>query len=361
MILSCSRDSALFFKRFFIPRQHCDGHAGFTMIDQIQQLVRFTDKIIAGTYLSIRQEKDAMLGFLFHSLFQNQQQIAQNLVDPLQRTTVAGFRQFIEYYLEKRYRFISPDHLLEGIDPVGKYVLITFDDGYFNNVLARPILEEYGVPAVFFIATDNVRQNKCFWWDVLFRERLAQGATTAEAYREGIALKTLRTHHMEAILKHRFGEDAFQPRSDIDRPFTPTELREFAQSPMVHLGNHTANHAILTNYSRDMIREQIGSAKQWLEQITGKPVLSIAYPNGAFNSNVIEVCKELGLKVGFTVQPTKNALPLRGESAMLQLNRFATHADDSIRSQCRTYRSDALIYSTFREAYLQLAGRRVMR
>jgi peptidoglycan/xylan/chitin deacetylase (PgdA/CDA1 family) len=331
------------------------------MIDQIQHLVRFTDKMIAGTYLSVRQEKDAMLGFLFHSLFQNQQQIAQNLVDPLQRTTVAGFRQFIEYYLEKKYRFISPDHLLEGIDPAGKYILITFDDGYFNNSLARPILEEYGVPAVFFISTDHVRQNKCFWWDVLYRERIAQGATAAQAYREGIALKTLRTHHMEMILKHRFGEDAFQPRSDIDRPFTPGELREFAQSPMVHLGDHTANHAILTNYSRDMIREQIASAKQWLEALIGKPVVSIAYPNGAYSRTVTQVCEELGLKIGFTVQPTKNALPINGLPAMLQLSRFATHDGDSIRTQCRTCRSDVLIYSTFREAYLRLAGRRVMR
>jgi peptidoglycan/xylan/chitin deacetylase (PgdA/CDA1 family) len=330
------------------------------MIREVQNLVRVTDKTLARAYLRIRAERSALLCFLFHSLFKSKEQIDQNMVDPLQRTTIGGFREFIEYFLETGYRFISIADLMQGLDPAGKYVLITFDDGYFNNALARPVLEEYGVPAAFFIATDNVRQNKCYWWDVLYRERIAQGAAPNEIYREGIALKTLRTHHMEAVLKHRFGEDAFRPRGDIDRPFTPDELREFAQSPQVTLGNHTSNHAILTNYARAQIREQIASAQQWLEQTTDKPVTSIAYPNGGFNPEVLQICEELGLKVGFTVQPSKNALPLKSSSSLLQLNRFATHDGDSIRSQCRTCRSDVLIYSTFREAYLRLAGRRVM-
>lgn len=329
------------------------------MVEQIQNLVRLTDKAIANLYLSVRRERGGLLCFLFHSLFLNPQQIEQDLVDPLQRTTVAGFRDFVEYYLENGYRFLSPDDLTSTLEADGKYALITFDDGYFNNSLARPILEEYGVPAVFFISTDHVQKNKCYWWDVLHRERIAQGAHPGEVYREGIALKTLRTHHIEEILTHRFGADAFVPRADVDRPFSPRELAEFAQSPMVHLGNHTANHAILTNYPPESIRDQVLSARQFLEQLTGKPVRSIAYPNGDFTPEIVTICQELGFTSGFTVQPAKNRLPLKNGSTML-LNRFAPHDGDSIRSQCRTYRSDLLLYSTFREAYLRLVGRRVM-
>jgi peptidoglycan/xylan/chitin deacetylase (PgdA/CDA1 family) len=331
------------------------------MVELLQKAVRMTDKTIANLYLSVRQERGALLCFLFHSLFVNEEQIAENLIDPLQRTTVLKFRQFIEYYLESGYRFIRQNDLLGPLDPDGKYAIITFDDGYYNNLLALPILEEYGVPAIFFISTDHVREQKCFWWDVLYRERAAQAASPAEIYREGIALKTLRTKQMEEILCHRFGPDAFEPRGDVDRPFSETELRQFAQSPLVHLGNHTADHAILTNYPDDEVLAQISTAQRWLQEQTDKPILSIAYPNGAFTPAVIKLCGELGLKVGFTVQPTKNLLPLPDSAAMLQLGRFATHDGDSIRSQCRTYRSDILIYNTFREAYLRLAGRRVMR
>lgn len=329
------------------------------MVEGIRSLVLSADKLVANLYLTFRQERGAVLCFLFHSLFLDQSQIKQNVVNPLQHTTVADVRQFIEYYLQNGYRFVSASDLLDGLEPGGKYVLITFDDGYYSNVLARPLLEEYQVPATFFISTDNVRLNKSFWWDVLYRERMERGASPAEIYREGIALKKLPTHDIEAYLKQHFGEGALQPRGDVDRPFTPAELKEFAQSPMVSLGNHTAEHAILTNYPPQQMREQIASAQQWLSELTGKPIVSIAYPDGAFNKTVLDLCGELGFKAGFTVEPRKNLLPLEGRSSLLRLNRFATHPKESIQSQCRMYRSDLLLYQSFRDLYLRLARRRI--
>src|SRR5882724_3251133 len=147
------------------------------MIGAIQHLVRRADATFARAYLALFRERNALMCFLFHSLFRDEREIALNLVDPLQRTTIRQFRQFVEYYLSHGYRFVTPPDLLNGLAPNGKYALITFDDGYFNNSLARPILEEYGVPAVFFISTEHVRQNKCFWWDVLYRQRAAEGAS----------------------------------------------------------------------------------------------------------------------------------------------------------------------------------------
>jgi peptidoglycan/xylan/chitin deacetylase (PgdA/CDA1 family) len=330
------------------------------LVGEIQNLIRFADKAIADVYLRVRREQPAVICFLFHSLFRDQAEIDRNLVDPLQRTTVTQFRRFIEYYLACGYRFVDQNELLGGLPSPGKYALITFDDGYFNNHLARPVLEEFGIPALFFISTDHVVSNRSFWWDVLYRERKAEGATTSQIYREGVALKTLRTTQIEEILRRRFGDEAFVPRGDIDRPFTPNELREFQASPSVFLGNHTHNHAILTNYPSERLREEIAQAQQWLSQISSKPVLSIAYPNGAFDQTVMDICTELGLRIGFTVKPMKNTLPLPAP-AMLQLSRFAPDQFDSIESQCRTYRSDLLIYYRFRDAYLRLAGRRVVR
>ena len=327
------------------------------MVEAVQNLVRITDKAIASLYLSLKQERAGLLCFLFHSLFLDETQIAANVVDPLQHTTVAQLRQFIEYYLESGYRFIGQDELLGDLDPNGKFALLTFDDGYFNNTLARPLLEEFKVPAVFFISTDNVRENKCYWWDVLYRELMAKGASPKTIYGEQVAFKKLQTEQMEENLRERFGAGAFTPRGDIDRPFSTAELRDFAQSPFVYLGNHTADHAILPNYTEEQIREQIASAQHWLSELTTKPVVSIAYPNGDFTPRIREICAELGLKAGFTVQPTKNALPLTGPSAMLQVSRFAPHKNESMRSQCRTYRSDFSIYSASRELYLRLAGR----
>lgn len=325
------------------------------MIGAIESLIRGTDSAVACLYLSLFRERNALMSFLFHSLFRNEGEIEQNLVDPLQRTTTRQFHDFIEYYLEHGYRFISPADLLTGLNPDEKYALITFDDGYFNNTLALPILKEFNVPAVCFISANHVRQNRCYWWDVQYRERIARGVPLHKIYDEAVSLKSLRNDQIEAKLIAEFGGDAFTPRGDIDRPFSPAELKEFAASPHVFLGNHTADHAILTNYTDDNIRQQVRTAQDALVEMTGIVPQAIAYPNGAQSDRIVGICQEEGLKVGFTVRPEKCGLPLdAAASGLMRLGRFAPHGEAPIISQCRTYRSDLLCYGKFRDAYLRL-------
>src|SRR4051812_13209506 len=115
------------------------------MIATIQNLVRMADDVIARGYLGLFRERGGLRAFLFHSLFRDESEIARQQVDPLQRTTLAQFREFVEYYLGHGYTFVGPDDVLAGLDPEGKYALITFDDGYYNNTLALPVMREYQV------------------------------------------------------------------------------------------------------------------------------------------------------------------------------------------------------------------------
>lgn len=43
------------------------------MVNAIQQIVRLTDSALARVYLSLFQERSALITFLFHSLFRNEQ------------------------------------------------------------------------------------------------------------------------------------------------------------------------------------------------------------------------------------------------------------------------------------------------
>ena len=328
------------------------------MIDAIQQLVRRTDAALARLSLGVRRERNALITFLFHSLFRDENQIELNLIDPLERTTIAFLRRLIEYFLEHDYRFISPADLLAGLKGGGKYALLTFDDGYYNNTQALRILEEFAIPAVFFISTNHVRQNRCFWWDVLYRQLMAQGVSPARIYRESLELKRLKADQIEPRLSDCFGPDAHRPRSDLDRPFTPAELRDFAASRWVHLGNHTAEHAILTNYSDDEARAQIDDAQRFLRNVTGTSPIAIAYPNGAYDESTMAAAAAAGLKLGFTTRPRKSRLPLdTGSPALLELGRFVPHSSRSIASQCTSYRSDLQVYGLLRSAYLGMTGR----
>lgn len=324
------------------------------MLGAIQQCIRGADAAVARVYLSLFKERNALMPFLFHSLFRNQREIDLNHADPLQRTTVTQFRQFVKYYLEHGYRFVTPADLLNGLSADGKYAMITFDDGYYNNSLALPILREFNVPALFFISTNHVQQNKSYWWDVLYRELAERGASPRRCYYEAIGMKHLRTDQIEAKLIEQFGKDCLKPRGDIDRPFSPAELKEFASDPHVHLGNHTADHAILINYPPEQIRGQVQQAQDALLAMTGRTPNAIAYPNGAHNEEIIKICSEVGLKIGVTVRPEKRKLPLAPNSPLMRLGRFTPHGESPIVSQCHTYRSDVLIYGLFRDGYLKL-------
>lgn len=325
------------------------------MIVAAQKIVRAMDSAVARVYLGLRPERKALLCFLFHSMFRDRAEIDLNVIDYLQRTTVAVFRQLIEYFLEHGYQFVSPADLLGGLDPAGRYALITFDDGYFNNTLALPILEQYKVPATIFVTSENVRLNRCFWWDVLHRERVAEGASFRQIYREGLAMKQLRTDQIDAQLTARFGADAFVPRGEIDRPFTPAELREVARHPYVHLGNHTADHAILTNYEPKEARRQVMAAQEYIRDTTGVTATAIAYPNGSYNQQVARICDEAGLKLGFTIRPGKVMLPLGTTTAgRMGLGRFAPSGESPMSAECRSFRSDVPIYGCVREGYLRM-------
>jgi len=329
------------------------------MVYTIQRLIRTTDAAVAAAYLAVFRERSALLTFLFHSLFEDERQICLNVIDPLDRTTVERFRQFVAYYVAHGYRFIGPEAIAEGLAADGKYALLTFDDGYFNNRLALPVLEELGVPALFFISTENVRLGKCFWWDVLYRERVARRAAPADVDREREWLKTLTTERIEQHLVAEFGGDCLSPRGDIDRPFTPNELREFSRHRCVRIGNHTANHAILTNYSPEDARRQVAGAQEWLAATVGADPGAIAYPNGAYNGEVVRSCRDAGLTLGFTVRPRKTSLPLDAKSPdrLMCIGRFTPHAESAMDVQGRTYRSDVQLYDKFRSGYLKLRGR----
>ncbi len=325
------------------------------MLGPVRRILRTTDAAIASAYLSLVRERSALLCFLFHSLFADEQESEQNLVHPLQRTTVAQFRRFIAYYLRKGYQFIGVPELLAGLKPGGRYALITFDDGYFNNSRALPVLEEFKVPALFFISTDNVRRGRCFWWDVHWRETAGRGVGDDAIVRDGKFLKALRTEHIEDELSGRHGASAFTPRGDVDRPFTPQELREFSRNPYVQIGNHTAGHAILTNYPLEDAGRQIGDAQDALQEMTGQRPLAIAYPNGAHSDEIERLCGGLGLKCGFTVQPNKTSLPLElGSENAMRIGRFAPDAEDTMERQCLTFRSDLQMYGRLHAGYWQL-------
>jgi peptidoglycan/xylan/chitin deacetylase (PgdA/CDA1 family) len=299
------------------------------------------DEQLALAYLALVPERPALSVFMFHALFENEAAMALNQVDPQQRITVGIFDEFVAYFLAHGYTFVTPTEILGSLSPTKKYACITFDDGYYNNLLALPVLKKYGVPATFFISTHHVQTGTAFWWDVVYRARQRQPLPEPAQEAEYALLKQFRHEEVEDYLLTNFGVDALQPVGDLDRPFTPAELAAFACEPEVVLGNHTAHHAVLTNYSPPDAEQELLACQQFLAQLTGAVPSAVAYPNGNISPAVVAVAKDVGLRLGTTVQAGKNYLPFAQYNVdILALNRFLLWGNQAVARQCALFRTD---------------------
>lgn len=308
---------------------------------QIKKALVLSHRMLASAVLPLAKEHGALLCFLFHSLFESAEESGSGEVDPQQGITVEMFRAFVGHFHEQGYSFVSPGQISEGLGPGGKYVLLTFDDGYCNNRRALPVMEEFNAPAVFFISSDHVREGKAFWWDVAYREGRKERKTEAEIRCTVAGYKRWKAEEVERDLREQFGKDALRPVGDLDRPFTPGELREFAGHRLVSLGNHTKNHAILTNYHLAEAREQIQGGQDAIQEMTGRVPGIIAYPNGNISPAIQQIAREAGLRFGVVARGGRNHLPLKIEAPeAMTLKRFTLWGDRGIASQCRASRAD---------------------
>jgi len=320
------------------------------MRNRAVSLLKSADLFLSPAYLKVFGERNSLITLLFHGLFRDKAEIALDLVNAQQSITVSQFRGIVAYFRKHGYQIASPVEILEGLDPGQKYVLITFDDGYYSSNHALPVLREFGVPAVFFVSINHVLRNKCFWWDVLWRERKKAGASNDAIRLEGERLKSHRNDEIEARLMADFGESAFSPMSDIDRPLTVPELQELSREETVFIGNHTMDHAILTNYDAAAARNQIERAQEQMLELTGHSPEVIAWPNGNYSNEIISFSRSAGLRLGITIEPRKNYLPIDPASYdCMRLGRFTPMGNKNLERQLDLTRADVSIR--------QLAGR----
>jgi peptidoglycan/xylan/chitin deacetylase (PgdA/CDA1 family) len=294
------------------------------------------------------QEAPAVIAVLFHSLYAKSSDIDALSFDPQQAVTVDEFRLFVTDFLEAGYTPVTPETVVDSWGS-GKFLIVTFDDGYYNNQLAADVLAEFKAPATFFISSNHVIEGKSYWWDVVSRLAHDAGTPARERQRTIKRLKTWKTDRIEAHLTAQHGKEALRPRGDLDRPFTPQELKDFSRLPCVRIGNHTSDHAILTNYTLHEAALQIGDCQAALNAIVGYPPASFAYPNGNYSASIAAAVQQAGLSTAFTLRPRKNRLPLRDASMRLRLGRFILWGGRDIRRQCAIFRSELALGRYFRK------------
>jgi peptidoglycan/xylan/chitin deacetylase (PgdA/CDA1 family) len=255
-------------------------------------------------------------------------------VDPYQPLTVTDLATLITAFQSAKYKFISPADLEKPLQATDKRVLLTFDDGYANNLRALPVMRQFNVPATFFVTSGNIASGEPFWWDVLYRERLARGTAKSQIVTERQRFKGLNNQEIKANLRSLFGDDVFTARSNADRPMSVAELKQLASDPLVSIGNHTVDHELLTKIPLPDARRQIEQCQEMLLDWTGKTPSIIAYPNGIHNAQVVAEAEAAGLSIAVASLPGKVGLPLSPNHRM-RLPRYAMIGGPSLQRQCQ--------------------------
>lgn len=247
----------------------------------------------AGRLLSSRGPRARLLILMYHRVLRRRDPLVPDAVDEAEFETQLGVlaRNFTPLPLSE-----AAVRLRDGTLPP-RVVVVTFDDGYRDNHdVALPLLERYGVPATFFIATGFL-DGGIMWNDMVIEAlRRAQGSaidltplglgvhpvTDDDArYRSILALiRRLKYEPPAERQEHvaRIAAVTGQPLPD-DIMMSSRQVLELSERGM-EIGGHTLNHPILSRIDARQAEREIVEGRSHLEEITGSKVRSFAYPNG---------------------------------------------------------------------------------
>lgn len=213
------------------------------------------------------------------------------------------------------------DLLAAGEEPPPGTVVITFDDGYRDNLqVAAPILAGHGLPAVVYLATTYVGDGETQWADrfhtmVAGRTRhrcprppaepggaLGEAVDLADPAAGADVLGAWHSHLLAASYAERAKllevlADALGPVEEAPRlTLTWDEVRELAAGyPGFEIGVHTANHVDLAAADEATIRDELVTSIEAVEKATGVRPRHQSFPYGRVSAEARRLMAEVGL------------------------------------------------------------------
>jgi peptidoglycan/xylan/chitin deacetylase (PgdA/CDA1 family) len=242
---------------------------------------------------------------------------------------------------------IQLQHLVPGFKTSRlqrRAVVVTFDDGYADNLSnAKPLLEQFDVPATVFVTAGHVGSEREFWWDELDRLLLQPGTLPSvlrcringtlgewdlgdavtyseadfERHRTWNVLDTDDPGPRQAI--YRALCQLLRPMAERDRRCILDALRAWAaagtdgrpshrvlrsaeaaqlsRDGLLEVGAHTVSHPVLRALPAAAQREEISESKARLEALVDRPVCSFAYPYGTrsdYTPETVDLVRQAG-------------------------------------------------------------------
>jgi peptidoglycan/xylan/chitin deacetylase (PgdA/CDA1 family) len=220
--------------------------------------------------------------------------------------------------LRDRYRVLSLAELREALTegrPLSRAVVLTFDDGYRDNLLvAKPVLEKHDLAATVFVTTGYVGSGRDFWWDELEAGCASGGLESRTLWEELRSLSHEERFERLDALWTSVGATKPEPTLTLDTG----ELERLADGGVVHLGAHTVTHPHLASLPASAQQHEIETSAAYLAEITGSPVRDFSYPHGDFSPETITLLRS----AGFETACTTVSVPVTSGADLLELPRL---------------------------------------
>ena len=240
-----------------------------------KMIIRLLKIIISVLYILFKKA----LFFLFKSPG-NQQCVILYYHSVLKKEKERFIRQL--NYLSSKYSFVSLNSL-NTIILKKNLISITFDDG-LSSILknALPELKKRDIPTTIFIPAAKIGSYPK--WE-------------------------------------QKGKKIYND----DRILNQDELKELSDQG-IEIGSHTLHHTDLINVTSEVAREEFDLSKSYLEEITGKEVVSFSFPYGSYNDDLINIAFNCGYSFVYTTQPEIISLPTKRKI----FGRIGVDPDDSL-------------------------------
>ncbi len=245
-------------------------------------------------------------------------------------------------FLKKHYTILSLKEIVYLMNQKKKLpprvAVITFDDGYYNNLThALPILQKHQVPVTIFLTTGYIGTTKLLPLDRAYLicrySRELKSQTRPEIGLESLSfnnelerensfsklvnvLKKIPTDDQKLYLdslEQELHVPDFEKDKSIYQDFklmSWEEVLKLKRSGLVDFGSHTVSHEILTNVPDQIAEKEIIDSKTILEEKLNEPISFFAYPNGRqidFNSQHIHLLCKYGYSAAVTTIPALNS------------------------------------------------------